>query len=125
MNRNRIENILSVIKLNYNLIYYRGARTEDFHKIYDVILSFFSYLYKIPHPLLSIIFLISQATFFKSGSHRRGRIFTSSVPSKSHHLSFRRSSVNSSLNLFFMNRAGFPPTSVYGSTSFATTEYAV
>ena len=32
--------------------------------------------------------------------------------------------ITSSENRFFINLAGFPPTTVYGSTSFVTTEYA-
>src|SRR5690625_8023817 len=42
----------------------------------------------------------------------------------SHHLTFRNSFILLSENLFFIKHAGLPPTTVYGSTSFVTTDSA-
>src|SRR5690625_7283290 len=42
----------------------------------------------------------------------------------SHHLTFRNSFILLSENLFFIKHAGLPPTTVYGFTSFVTTDSA-
>ncbi|MBP1870229.1 hypothetical protein J2Z25_003692 [Clostridium tertium] len=61
---------------------------------------------------------------FKSELHNTSRFSDIFSLGQFHHFNSKRYSINSSSNLFFINLAGFPPTILYESTFFVTTQLA-